>query len=337
MSEKSADARKVSDQPAPFTNKNDPDRRIPERQVYSGNENFSWEFGGRNIKMTGGFMEPYGHGRKTSSTLYLDSKNPDPKNPAVRTPSRYNIGIDYVVGGDQQVTPWYGGVVTKAGLAGGYGNSVTVKTNQSYEYNGKRYPIHNTYSHLDNISNSVKVGSVVSTDTHLGKMGGTGIGGKTSYGAHVDFQSYIEVDGKRIQISPNLMQDNLKKQQANGTFYDQSNKNGIAETAIDKKTGVQTSCSAIAQDLKAQYRLILKIYSADGNTAGNVDTSKLIRGLQKNDVDSKTIREILNTYFEGKGFSEGERSQQISQAFENVNRNTNNELAAAGKSGHELG
>jgi hypothetical protein len=107
MSEKLADARKASDQPAPFTNKNDPDRRIPERQVYSGNENFSWELGGRNIKMTGGFMEPYGHGRKTSSTLYLDSKNPDPKNPAVRTPSRYNIGIDYVVGGDQQVTPWY--------------------------------------------------------------------------------------------------------------------------------------------------------------------------------------------------------------------------------------
>ena len=134
MANQLADAHKAFDVPHPFTNTDNFNSAIPERQVYSVNEKFSWKIGSRNAKVSGGFMEKFKHGYKETSTFYLDSENPDPKNPKTRLPGNYNIGIDYVVDGDKQVTPWYSGVVTKSGLSGAHGNSVTVKTNQSYEY-----------------------------------------------------------------------------------------------------------------------------------------------------------------------------------------------------------
>ena len=168
--------------------------------------------------------ESTGHGLKKSDTFYLDDKNPNPKNPNKRSAGgHYNIGIDYVLGGDKLVVPWYGGTVEKAGLNGGYGYSVTVKTDHSYEYNGKRYPVMNTYSHLESVSKGITKGVKVDSDTFIGKMGGTGSGGVKRYPDHVDFQSYIEVDGKKIQISPNLMQNNFIRQSQQGTFYEATN------------------------------------------------------------------------------------------------------------------
>lgn len=221
-----ADAHKAFDVPNPFTNIKG-DETIPERYVKSGSESFEWTLHGkeyRPIKMSGGFMEATGHGLKKNDTFYLDEKNPDPTKPNKRSAGgSYNIGIDYVLGGDELVVPWYGGTVEKAGLNGGYGYSVTVKTDHSYEYNGKRYPVINAYSHLEYVANGIKDGVKVDADTFIGKMGGTGSGGVKRYPDHVDFQSYIEVNGKKIQISPNLMQNNFIKQSQQGTFYEASN------------------------------------------------------------------------------------------------------------------
>jgi Peptidase family M23 len=223
---KITDAHKAFDVPNPFTNTKG-DEAIPEGYINSQSETPKWVLHGkeyRPIKMSGGFMEATGHGPKKNDTFYLDDKNPDPAKPNKRNAGgSYNIGIDYVVGGDKLVVPWYGGTVEKAGLNGGYGYSVTIKTDRSYEHNGKRYPIKNTYSHLEYVSKGITMGEKVDSDTFIGKMGGTGSGGVKRYPDHVDFQSYIEVDGKKIQISPNLMQNNLIRQSQQGTFYEASN------------------------------------------------------------------------------------------------------------------
>jgi Peptidase family M23 len=226
--QKLTDAHRAYDTPRPFTNQIDSNRQIPERQVYSANEKFEWKIGSRSVKITGGFNEPNGHSEKGSS-LYLDSKNPDPNKPATKSPGRYNIGIDYVVNGDKQVTPWYSGVVIAAKDTGnGYGKQVVVKTNHSYEYNGKRYPIYNAYSHLKSIDKNIADGRLknIDTDTIIGEMGKSGLSQK--HGEHVDFQSYIIVDGVKIQVSPNLIQKNLERQEQQGTFYRTSNNESIA-------------------------------------------------------------------------------------------------------------
>jgi hypothetical protein len=241
------------DQPAPFTNGIDSDRRIPEGQVYSGQEKHEWKLGYHNVKISSGFMEKSGHGPKKESTSYLDSNNPDPNKPAIRKPTGikdkdYNIGIDYVVDGDKKVFPWYGGKVKKAEWTGAYGNQVVVQTNQVYQYNGKKYPIITAYSHLASIN--VKEGDPVYTNSNLGKMGGTG-GGSVS-GEHVDFQSYIIVNNKKIQLSPNLMQDNLKQQEKEGTFnYNVSSTRSNNSDIASNKTEVKTA-SAKTTDSTAE-------------------------------------------------------------------------------------
>jgi hypothetical protein len=222
------------DQPAPFTNGVDSSRRIPEGFVNSAAEKEKgtgeWRLGYNNIQMSGGFMEEKGHGRKGVATSYIDSENPDPNNSKSRPAgTTYNIGIDYVVQGDKKVNPWYGGTVEQAKNTGkGYGNQVIVKTNQNYEYGGKKYPIYTAYSHLASIS--VKRGQQVYPNSSLGIMGGTG---RTPlYPEHVDFQSYIKVNGKQIQVSPNLMQDNLKQQQKEGRFNYNTSSEGSSTSTI---------------------------------------------------------------------------------------------------------
>jgi Peptidase family M23 len=283
-----ADAHKAYNTPDPFTNTKG-DESIPERQVYSGQEESKWVLhnnSSRAIKVTAGFMEPSGHGTKKSSTSYLDSENADPSKPKTRQAGgKYNIGIDYVVGGDKQVVPWYSGTVVKSGLDGGYGNSVTVKTTQSYEYNGVKYPIYNTYSHLESIGKGITQGATVDTDTFIGKMGGTGQDGKKVYPDHVDFQSYIMVDGKKVQISPNLMQNNLKKQAENGTFQYSGNNSTNQTTAVasaqqsnynsqDGKTVAQKS-SEVSQEQQTKNELYAEIIEISG---GSID--KAIQNMQ---------------------------------------------------------
>lgn len=330
------DAHQAYDEPAPFTNATDSSRRIPERQVYSAKEKAEWRLNGASITMTGGFMEPYGHGRKSFTTYYLDSQNPNPNKPAARAPGKYNIGIDYVVGGNKMVTPLYGGkVVPPTGLNGGYGNSVTIETNQSYEYNGQRYPIYNTYSHLASISNGIQVGATVTRNTYLGKMGGTGTGGKNVYPEHVDLQSYIIVDGKKVQISPNLVQENLRQQQNNGTFrYSQND--SVGNTVITSGSVVDANVSSLdnTASLKEQYKLILREYSSDGTSSGDVDTSSLVTDLRERGVASTQINAILSTHFEGKGFTGKQLHQHIEQSLSSADQNL---VSTGNASSYQLG
>ncbi len=281
-----ADAHKAFDIPNPFTNiKND--EEIPEGFVNSETESYKWFLHGREnrpIKISGGFMEATGHGFKKSNTFYIDSKNPDPANPNKRSAGgHYNIGIDYVLGGDKLVVPWYGGTVEKAGLNGGYGYSVTVKTDHSYEYNGKRYPIMNTYSHLEYASKGITKGTKIDVDTFIGKMGGTGSGGVKLYPDHVDFQTYIEVDGRKIQISPNLMQNNLIQQSQQGTFYG-------ASTTLDQTSSV----GSIAMQ---RYEAIAEMLEQAGLQKGGSDWNQAVVetaiGTDLNIEDVKDIAQQL--------------------------------------------
>jgi Peptidase family M23 len=278
-----ADAHQAFDVPDPFTNTKD-DEAIPERYVDSETESSKWVLHGnkyRPIKISGGFMEPTGHGSKKVDTFYIDEKNPDPKHPSKRNAGgNYNIGIDYVLGGDKLVVPWYGGTVEKAGLNGGYGNSVTVRTDHSYEYNGKRYPIMNTYSHLEYISKSITPGTKVDSDTFIGKMGGTGSGGIKRYPDHVDFQSYIVVDGKKIQISPNLMQNNLIRQSQQGTFYQVSN-TPVGESSSEKPAALQ------------RYEAIAEILEQAGIQKGSSDWNQaVIQTALGTDLDIEDVKDI---------------------------------------------
>jgi Peptidase family M23 len=278
-----ADARKAFDVPNPFTNIKD-NEAVPEGFVNSQSEKYKWVLHGkeyRPIKMSGGFMEEKGHGPKKIDTFYLDDKNPDPKNPNKRSASgSYNIGIDYVLGGDKLVVPWYGGTVEKAGLNGGYGYSVTIKTDRSYEYNGKRYPIKNTYSHLEYVSKGITEGEKVDTDTFIGKMGGTGSGGVKRYPDHVDFQSYIEVDGKKIQISPNLMQNNLIRQSQQGTFYEASN-TSLNQSLPERSIAVQRY-EAIAEMLE----------QADIQRGGSDWNQAVVQTAIGTDLNIKEVKDI---------------------------------------------
>jgi murein DD-endopeptidase MepM/ murein hydrolase activator NlpD len=277
------DAHKAFDVPDPFTNTKG-DEAIPERELNSGVESFKWVLHGkeyRPIKVSGGFMEPTGHGLKKSNTFYIDEKNPDPKQPNKRNAGgHYNIGIDYVLGGDKLVVPWYGGTVEKSGLNGSYGNSVTVRTDRSYEYNGKRYPIINAYSHLEYVSKGIIPGTRVDSETFIGKMGGTGRGGAKLYPEHVDFQSYIEVDGKKIQLSPNLVQNNLIKQSQNGTFYEPSNAS-VNEASPAKSIAMQ------------RYEAIAEILEQGGIQKGGSDWNQaVVRTAIDTDLDIGDVKDI---------------------------------------------
>jgi hypothetical protein len=120
-----------------------------------------------------------------------------------------SLGIDYVVETKDQATKaWYSGVVERAGLEGSYGNRVRIKTDITYNFQGKEYPVYTAYAHLDSIK--VQVGQRVYQGQNIGEMGGTGNNGvRGAYPEHVDLQTYIEVDGKIVNVSPNAIQQQL--------------------------------------------------------------------------------------------------------------------------------
>jgi hypothetical protein len=286
----------------PFVNIIDRTRLIPERQVYSRNEKPEWELHGQRVIVTGGFMESFGHGWKNFYTAYIDSNNRNPNKPASKPPGNYNIGLDYVVlGKDKQVNPWYAGEVTAAGLNGGYGYSVTVKTNQSYVYDGVSYPIYTTYSHLEGIAKGIEVGKQVYPSTSLGKMGGTGTNGKKVYPEHVDLQTYIMVNGKKVQISQNLMQQNIQQQQAG------ANNKSSNSTENDSWQS--------SPELKAQYRVLLEAYSADKKFNGQFSIPSMVQSLQNAQADYQTIARVLHTHFELNGVPATEIPQKITESF----------------------
>jgi hypothetical protein len=279
--------RNPKDEPRPFTNQVDSSRRIPEKFVDSRSAKFEWRIGNRNAMVTGGFNEIDSAHSPKKGVLYLDNANTDPSNPSVKS-GNLNIGIDYVVDGNELVTPWYSGTVdsirrVKSSDTHSYGNQVVIKTNQSYEHNGKRYPLYNAYSHLEYIDPSILNGTLkeVNTGTFIGKMGRSGLPQKL--GRHVDFQSYIMVDGKKIHVSPNLMQSNLEKQQQAGTFrYSQENTSGSTTIAsnTDTQKYQQISEEAIASSSRVNSSDLQKSNTKETNA--NTDVSKVVTVLREN-------------------------------------------------------
>jgi GH24 family phage-related lysozyme (muramidase)/murein DD-endopeptidase MepM/ murein hydrolase activator NlpD len=191
-------------------------RPIPERQVYSGRESaksrtFETKRTGEFI-VTGGFMEAHGHALKKDSRAIF-SKDP---NKITQLPdSGRNLGIDYVVTNKgKDVHAWYGGLVTQSGLAGGYGYRVTVETDVTYLFNGKEYPVFQAYGH--NRKLYVKQGTVIEPGAKIAMMGGTGKGGAVRYGEHVDLRTWIMVDGKMVDVSPNLLDQQIASRRSSG-------------------------------------------------------------------------------------------------------------------------
>jgi Peptidase family M23 len=320
--------RNPTDEPRPFSNRLDSSRRIPEKFVSSSDAKFEWRIGNRNAKVTGGFNEVDPSHSSKRGVRYLDDTHLDPDSPGVKS-GNLNIGLDYVVDGNELVTPWYSGTVdsisrVKASDTHSYGNQVVIKTNQSYEYNGQRYPLYTTYSHLQYIDPSILNGTLkeVNTGTFIGKMGRSGLSEK--FGRHVDFQSYIMVEGKKIHVSPNLMQRNLEKQQQEGTFrYSQKNTgdsttvasntitkdsqqfNGEAVTNSSNKlsssenqnlttqeTDPKADVSKVVALLKENAAEVKKQYGLDVTTEGGLGKA-VMQYWKENNLDPKILKEQL--------------------------------------------
>lgn len=178
---------------------------VPEKQLSKPTHQSFQSMVAGSGKITSGFMEPYKHGRKNFTTQFISGKKPN----QVQTigPGNYNIGIDYTVD-DWKVRALYSGTVTSAGYEGGYGNRIHVKTDLTFEFQGQEYPVHAAYAHLDSMN--VQKGQRLEQGDKIGIMGNTG----ASNGAHVDLATWIEVDGKTIYVSPNLLDEQLNRQQS---------------------------------------------------------------------------------------------------------------------------
>lgn len=202
---------------------------IPETQVYRSSYKSGKVSNVGNITITGGFMEPQGHsGKPATQAIFSDGKLRNL--PA----SNRNLGIDYV-STDGAAKAWLGGKVTSARLEGGYGYRIRITTDSTYKYQGKDYTIYQAYAHLQASGlRTDLVGKDISQGTKIGLMGGTGVGGKNSYGAHVDLRTWIIVDGRQVDLSPNL----LKKVNLVGTTsqkVQQVTNNKNSSTAISKQ------------------------------------------------------------------------------------------------------
>lgn len=175
------------------------------------------------FRLTGGFMEYYGHGQKhwDYNVIMPDGSTTKVGPKRGKGSGRFNIGIDYVVlDPEKRVNTWYGGEVVQVVRAKEhdteYGNRVVIRTNETYNYRGEDYPVYQAYSHLD--SYSVKVGDRVSQGQTIAIMGKTG---GTSQD-HVDLRTFIitestftetlRKDGQPgwTELSPNALENQLR-------------------------------------------------------------------------------------------------------------------------------
>ncbi len=126
----------------------------------------------------------------------------DPTSIVTLPPSRGEVGIDYWVP-DAQIRSWFSGVVEQViptAQSGGYGNMAILRSDQTFSYNGREYPVFHHYAHANSIS--VQPGQRVEAGQIIGVQGNTG----ASFGDHVDFRSWIVLEnGRQVDISPNLL------------------------------------------------------------------------------------------------------------------------------------
>ncbi|MCU0238030.1 MAG: peptidoglycan-binding protein [Pyrinomonadaceae bacterium] len=149
------------------------------------------------IRMTEGFLVSGPHSAKSGVQAIMG----DGTYRRVPDGSKVNLGIDYVVNDPKnRVRNWFGGEVADTINSNrGYGNRVIVKTDQTFKFNGKDYPVYTHYAHLDSIG--VTKGQKINAGDFIGVMGNTG----GSHGAHVDQRFWIDTPQGRIDLSPNLL------------------------------------------------------------------------------------------------------------------------------------
>jgi murein DD-endopeptidase MepM/ murein hydrolase activator NlpD len=77
-----------------------------------------------------------------------------------------------------------------------------------FEFKGRRYLVKGAYAHGKSFA--VKVGQYVRQGEAIGVMGNSG----GNYPLHVDFRLWIEAEGKLVDLSPNLLEAQLRQQEA---------------------------------------------------------------------------------------------------------------------------
>ncbi|MBX2881131.1 MAG: LysM peptidoglycan-binding domain-containing protein [Granulosicoccus sp.] len=147
--------------------------------------------------ITEGFMARGGPHSSKGPALAIFSDNPgSARNIQAGV---YNLGIDYFTT-NGRIDSWFSGTVDRITTTGGYGNRLIMRSDETFSYQGREYPVFAHYAHADNFT--VGVGDRISAGQDIGDQGSTG----SSTGDHVDFLTWIELDnGTRVFISPNLL------------------------------------------------------------------------------------------------------------------------------------
>ena len=174
------------------------DKPFPEVQVSAPYKQYSNRIMG-TVSVTGGFMEPRGHGYKSKKrkAIFRDG--------TMKTigPGNYNIGFDYTKGFGTNVICMYSGVVTKAGREGGYGPRIHVKLDIPFVYQNKVYECYQAYAHCSKLLKTV--GKRVAQGEAIAIEAGHGSRGPRDYGSHVDLDTYCFIKGEKIHLNFELL------------------------------------------------------------------------------------------------------------------------------------
>ena len=183
------------------------EKPIPEKQVSSPYQNYTHPVMG-TITITAGFMEPSGHGFKSTprKAIYADGSV------RISKPGNYNIGIDYTKGFGSNVICMYSGTVIQAGFEGGYGNRIHIQLNQPFVFNGQSYTCFQAYAHCLRLLKSV--GQRVAQGEAIAIEAGHGSSGPHDYGSHVDLDTYCIINGEKHHLNPDLLGRGLKPEDA---------------------------------------------------------------------------------------------------------------------------
>jgi len=147
--------------------------------------------------LTEGFMARGGPHSEKGPALAIFSDNPGVAQGI--DAGVYNLGIDYV-NTDGRIDSWFNGEVVNITSTGGYGNRLIARSDQTFSYQGREYPVYAHYAHADSFT--VGVGDRITAGQDIGDQGSTG----HSTGDHVDFLTWIQLDnGSRVFVSPNLL------------------------------------------------------------------------------------------------------------------------------------
>ena len=165
-----------------------------------------------DVTITGGYMEKHhAHSPKREmKAIFLDG--------SIRIlPGgiRRNIGIDYSVA-PGKVKAWYDGKITKRGLEKGYGRRIHMLLDALFEYKGQKYQVYQAFAHLGKFLSALD--QRIAQGDSIGIMGGSStrtlsdgrlkvIDG--AYPLHVDLSTFCIMGGERVEIHPQLLDDQL--------------------------------------------------------------------------------------------------------------------------------